>query len=115
MKKNYCLRVNDESIYFKSLEDVKKWFRTLPLEDDKLELEDGYYLDLESIEELIGGEEVEVYNNSMCERGDDYCTIRLEEFKFEFSWENEKQLLPLCKLKNQSYVSKRINPGVTKV
>ena len=73
-----------------TFEDVKKWFRTLPLEDDKLELEDGYYLDLESIEELIEEEEVEIYNNSMCERGDDYCTIKLEEFKFEFSWENEK-------------------------
>ena len=90
MEKYYCLRVNEENIHFKSLVDVKKWFRTCSLEDDKLELEDGYYLDLERIEELIGEEEVEIYNNSMCERGDDYCSIRLEEFKFEFSWENEK-------------------------
>jgi hypothetical protein len=84
MEKYYCLRVNEENIHFKSLEDVKKWFRTCSLEDDKLELEDDDYLDLESIEELIGEEEVEIYNNSMCERGDDYCTIKLDEFKFEF-------------------------------
>jgi hypothetical protein len=84
MEKYYCLRVNEENIHFKSLEDVKKWFRTCSLEDDKLELEDDDYLDLESIEELIGEGEVEIYNNSMCERGDDYCTIKLDEFKFEF-------------------------------
>ena len=84
MEKYYCLRVNEENIHFKSLEDVKKWFRTCSLEDDKLELEDDDYLDLENIEELIGEEEVEIYNNSMCERGDDYCTIKLDEFKFEF-------------------------------
>ena len=84
MEKYYCLRVNEENIHFKSLEDVKKWFRTCSLEDDKLELEDDDYLDLDSIEEIIGEGEVEIYNNSMCERGDDYCTIKLDEFKFEF-------------------------------
>jgi hypothetical protein len=84
MEKYYCLRVNEENIHFKSLEDVKKWFRTCSLEDDKLELEDDDYLDLDSIEKIIGEGEVEIYNNSMCERGDDYCTIKLDEFKFEF-------------------------------
>ena len=83
MEKNYRLRVNDENIYFKNLEDVKKWFRSCDLEDDKFKMEDGYYLDLESIEELIGEGEVEIYNNSMCERGDDYCSIELEEITFE--------------------------------
>ena len=90
MEKNYRLRVNDENIYFRNLEDVKKWFRSCDLEDDKLELEDGWFLDLDDIEELIEEGEVEIYNNSMCERGDDYCNIELERFSFEFSWENEK-------------------------
>ncbi len=84
MEKYYCLRVNEENIHFKSLEDVKEWFKTCSLEDNKLELEDGCYLDLDSIEKIIGEGEVEIYNNSMCERGDDYCSIKLDEFKFEF-------------------------------
>ena len=82
--KNYCLRVNKEfSVYFKSLEDCKRWFESCSVKD-KLELEDGYYLDLNNLEELIGEGEVDIFNESMCERGDDYCTIELEEFTFEF-------------------------------
>jgi hypothetical protein len=81
--KNYCLKVNEHSLYFKSLEDVKKWFKTCDVKT-KLKLEDGYSLSLNNLEEIVGEGEVMIYNESMLERGDDYCTIELEEFSFEF-------------------------------
>jgi len=81
--KNYCLKVNEHSLYFKNLEDVKKWFKTCDVKT-KLKLEDGYSLSLNNLEEIVGEGEVMIYNESMLERGDDYCTIELEEFSFEF-------------------------------
>ena len=81
--KNYRLKVNEFNMYFKSLEDVKRWFESCDVKE-KLELEDGYYLDLNNLEELLEEGEVEIYNESMLERGDDYCTIELEKFTFEF-------------------------------
>lgn len=83
MKKNYRLRVNEFNMYFKNLEDVKKWFKTCDVKKS-LKLEDGYYLDLDNLEEIVGEGEVIIYNSSMLERGDDYCSIELEEFSFEF-------------------------------
>jgi hypothetical protein len=35
------------------------------------------------LESIVGDEEVEIYNECMCERGDDYCSISLEEITFE--------------------------------
>jgi len=84
MEKYYCLRVNEENIHFKNLEDVKKWFKTCGVEDVLFTEEEGVIYSLDFLEYLVGFGEVRIVNESMCERGDDYCSIRLEEFKFEF-------------------------------
>jgi len=82
MEKNYCLKVNEHSLFFKSLDSVVKWFKKSGVEK-RLELEDEKYVDLDNLESIVGDEEVEIYNECMCERGDDYCSISLEEITFE--------------------------------
>jgi hypothetical protein len=82
MEKNYCLKVNEHSLFFKSLDSVVKWFKKSGVEK-RLELEDEEYVDLDNLESIVGDEEVEIYNDCMCERGDDYCSISLEEITFE--------------------------------
>ena len=82
MEKNYCLKVNEHSLYFKSLDGVKKWFKKCGVKK-RLELEDEEYVDLDNLESIVGNEEVEIYNECMCEMGDDYCSIGLYEIVFE--------------------------------
>lgn len=82
MEKNYVLKVNEHSLYFKSLESVKNWFKECGVKE-RLELEDEEYVELDNLEEIVGEGEVDVFNECMIERGDDYCCIELEEFSFE--------------------------------
>jgi hypothetical protein len=83
MEKNYHLKVNEHSLYFKSLESVKKWFIECGVEK-RLKLEDDEeFIELEEIGSLLGEGEVEIYNECMIERGDDYCVIELEEISWE--------------------------------
>ena len=80
--KNYCLVINNSPLFFKSLEGVKKWFKKCGVKK-RLELEDEEYVDLDNLESIVGNEEVEIYNDCMCEMGDDYCSISLYEIVFE--------------------------------
>jgi hypothetical protein len=81
MEKSYCVVINNSPLFFKSLEGVKKWFKKCGVKK-KLELAEGY-VDLDDLESMVGNEEVEIYNDCMCERGDDYCSISLSEIVFE--------------------------------
>ena len=82
MEKNYCLKVNDGNLYFRKLESVKKFFIECGVKK-RLELEGEEYVELDDLEDLIGEGEVDVFNECMIERGDDYCSIELEEITFE--------------------------------
>ncbi len=82
MEKGYVLKVNEHSLFFKRLDSVKGWFKECGVKE-RLELEDEEYLELDDLESIVGDEEIEVYNDCMCERGDEYCSISLEEFEFE--------------------------------
>jgi len=82
MEKNYRLKVNEHSLYFKKLESVKKFFIECGVKK-RLELEGEEYVELDDLEDLIGEGEVDVFNECMIERGDDYCSIELEEISFE--------------------------------
>jgi len=79
--KNYCVVINNSPLFFKSLEGVKKWFKKCGVKK-VLELAEGY-IDLDNLESIVGNEEVEIYNDCMCEMGDDYCSISLSEIVFE--------------------------------
>jgi capsid portal protein len=83
MEKMYMLRVNDNYLFFRKLDDVKMWFKDNGVEK-RLELEDEEYVDLDNLESIVGDEEVEIYNDCMCERGDEYCNIYLEVITFEY-------------------------------
>ena len=81
-KEFYCLRVNENNLYFKSLESVKKWFEECGVKE-RLELEDEEYIELDDLISISCGGEREIYNECMIERGDDYCVIELEVIDFE--------------------------------
>ena len=80
--KSYCVVINNSPLFFKSLEGVKKWFKKCGVKK-RLELEDEEYVDLDNLESIVGDEGVEIYNECMCEMGDDYCSISLYEIVFE--------------------------------
>ena len=83
MEKNYCLVINNSPLFFKSLDSVKKWFKDCGVKR-RLELEDEEYVSLNKLEKLLEEYgDVEVYNDCLCEMGDDYCSIRLMEIVFE--------------------------------
>jgi hypothetical protein len=81
MEKNYMLRLNDNYLYFKKLESVKDFFIKCGVKDNLIdEDEEVYSLDkLEDIFEL----QLNITNDCMCERGDDYCDLYLGIITFE--------------------------------
>jgi len=83
MEKNYCLVINNSPLFFKSLEGVKKWFNKCGVKDVLESDEDEVIYELSNLEYLVGFGEVNIINDCMCERGDDYCSISLEEIVFE--------------------------------
>ena len=82
MEKGYCLKVNDNLLYFKSLESIKNWFIKNGVKE-RLVLEDEEYIDLGDLDEIVDDGEKEIYNEEMMERGDDYCVIELDEICWE--------------------------------
>jgi hypothetical protein len=82
MEKGYCLKVNDNLLYFKSLESIKNWFIKNGVKE-RLVLEDEEYIDLGDLDEIVDDGEREIYNEEMIERGDDYCVIELDEICWE--------------------------------
>jgi hypothetical protein len=84
MKNYYCLTVDDFNEHFKDLEDVKQWFIDCGIED-KLELEDGEYIELTEIDKLLSKGNIEIYNKCMIQGGYEYCEIMLEEIDFKNS------------------------------
>ena len=82
MEKGYCLKVNESTLYFKSLESVKNWFIKNGVKE-RLVLEDEEYIDLGDLDEIVDDGEKEIYNEDMIERGDDYCVIELDEICWE--------------------------------
>jgi hypothetical protein len=82
MEKGYCLKVNDNLLYFKSLESIKNWFIENGVKE-RLVLENEEYIDLGDLDEIVDDGEKEIYNEEMIERGDDYCVIELDEICWE--------------------------------
>ena len=82
MEKSYVLKVNEHSLYFKSLESIRKWFIECGVKDNLIDEEENVY-SLDELEDLIGEGEIEIVNECMIERGDDYCSISLEGITFE--------------------------------
>jgi len=83
MEKRYLVRLNENNLYFKSLEGVKKWLKVCGVEDVLFTEEEEVIYSLENLEEI---EKALLYitNECLCERGDEYCTFYLEEI----CWEN---------------------------
>jgi hypothetical protein len=82
MEKGYCLKVNDNLLYFKSLESIKNWFIENGVKE-RLVLEDEEYIDLGDLDEIVDDGGKEIYNEEMIERGEDYCVIELDEICWE--------------------------------
>lgn len=88
--KNYVLLLNDESINFLvneevggkeklvSLDDVEKWLEQYGENGIYIVDEDEEY-NMEEMMEMLCDGSVDLYNKSLAERGDDYCTLRLIE------------------------------------
>ena len=83
MEKSYVLKVNEHSLYFKSLESIRKWFIECGVKDVLVSVEEEVVYSLGNLEYLVGFGEIEIENECMIERGDDYCSISLEEISFE--------------------------------
>jgi hypothetical protein len=83
MEKNYCLVVNSSPLFFKSLEGVRKWFIECGVKEVLESDEDEVIYELSNLEYLVGFGEINIVNDCMIERGDDYCSISLEEITFE--------------------------------
>jgi hypothetical protein len=83
MEKSYVLKVNEHSLYFKSLESIRKWFIECGVKDVLVSVEEEVVYSLDNLDYLVGFGEIEIENECMLERGDDYCTIELNEFEFE--------------------------------
>ena len=78
--KKFKLYINNRKVdKFESLKDVEGWFKNegitkLELGDEEFELEEGV------IEIYFTWQDgVVCWNEQLCERGDDYCEIRIEE------------------------------------
>lgn len=78
----YMLRVNDNSLFFRKLSDVKMWFNDCGLTGVLVDDEEQTY-SLDELENIVGVN-LNIVNLCMCERGDDYCTIELQVITFEY-------------------------------
>jgi len=77
----YKLVINGRKVEtFLSLADVEVWFKDKGIEvlkffEEDFGLEEGV-LEIFHFEDMDG---VDCWNEELCERGDDYCQIRIEE------------------------------------
>lgn len=83
MEKSYMLRVNDNYLFFRKLSDVKMWFKDNGVEDVLISVEEEVIYDLDNLEE-IEGMILQVENECLVERGDEYCELYLEGITFEY-------------------------------
>lgn len=82
MEKMYMLRVNDNYLFFRKLDDVKMWFKDNGVEDNLISVDEDEY-SLDNLEEIVGMS-LDIENECMVERGDEYCNIYLELITFEY-------------------------------
>ena len=82
MEKMYMLRVNDNYLYFRKLDDVKMWFKDNDVKDNLISVDEDVY-SLDNLEEIVGVD-LNIENECMVERGDEYCNIYLEVITFEY-------------------------------
>jgi hypothetical protein len=82
MEKMYMLRVNNNYLYFRKLSDVKMWFKDNDVKDNLISVDEDVY-SLDNLEEIVGMD-LNIENESMIERGDDYCNVYLEVIRFEY-------------------------------
>jgi len=83
MEKMYMLRVNDNYLFFRKLDDVKMWFKDCGVEDVLVSVEEEVIYDLDNLEEIVGMP-LDIENECLVERGDEYCNIYLEVITFEY-------------------------------
>ena len=77
----YMLVVNDNHLYFKSLNSVKNWFVKCGVTDKLITVDEDVY-SINELEQILSLP-LQIENECMIERGDDYCYIYLEEIQFE--------------------------------
>jgi hypothetical protein len=82
MEKMYMLRVNDSYLYFRKLSDVREWFKDCGVEDNLISVDEDVY-SLDNLEEIVGVD-LNIENECMVERGDEYCNVYLEVIRFEY-------------------------------
>ena len=82
MEKMYMLRVNDNYLFFRKLSDVKEWFKDCGVEDNLISVDEDVY-SLDNLEEIVGMP-LDIENECLVERGDEYCNIYLEVIRFEY-------------------------------
>ena len=76
------LRVNDNYLFFRKLDDVKMWFKDNGVEDNLISVDEDEY-SLDELEEIVGMS-LDIENECLVERGDEYCNIYLEVITFEY-------------------------------
>ena len=82
MEKMYMLRVNDNYLFFRKLDDVKMWFKDNDVKDNLISVDEDVY-SLDNLEEIVGTS-LDIENECLVERGDEYCNIYLEVITFEY-------------------------------
>jgi hypothetical protein len=82
MEKMYMLRVNDSYLYFRKLSDVREWFKDCGVKDNLISVDEDVY-SLDNLEEIVGVD-LNIENECMVERGDEYCNVYLEVITFEY-------------------------------
>lgn len=79
----YHLRINNKSLFFHYWMSVAEYFEDRNI-TDKIYLQttdnEDFYL-----YQIVGMGELHIKNPSLCEKGDDYATIELEQIKFSDS------------------------------
>lgn len=77
----YHLRINNKSLFFHYWISVAEYFEDRDITDKiYLNTPEGYNFYLFQI---VGMGELRINNPSLCEKGDDYVTIELEQITFQ--------------------------------
>lgn len=76
----YHLRINNKSLFFLYWMSVAEYFEDRAIYDNiRLHTDEDAHLYLYQI---VGMGELRILNPSLCEKGDDYVTIELEQLTF---------------------------------
>ncbi len=79
MKKGYCLQLNGSNNFFQYWEGVTGFFAKAGLEEKLMDDQGEEYF----LHEIVGEGELRIINECLCERGDDYITIDLQEIIYQ--------------------------------